>query len=501
MKFFVKKLGISLTTVFVDPNYPFQPSRFPIFYGWVILVSSIMNVIMSIPGQTIGVSVFTDHLLEATGLSRLDLSNAYLLGTLISGCLLPFGGALLDRLGARLIIFSSALGLSLTLFYLSAIDRLAAGLLQHFSTLSSDINPLMRAKSFIFMMLIVGFTSLRFNGQGMLTMASRTTLGKWFDRWRGKVSGIEGVVIACGFALAPWVISHWINAMGWRQTWRSMATVIGFGGLMGWFLIRDNPEQCGLLMDGATPETAISCSDTTANLMTQTSSETSPKTTSQAIFVPNSDEPTSKNVPSSNFKLEGYTRREALNTLAFWAAVLALASHALAMTGITFHIIDIGVELGLSAAQMVRIFIPIAIVATVIGVLTGIASDRIRLQTLYILMMVFQGIGFSALGHYNLFVFQWIVTISLGITAGCFGTLLTVTLPRFFGRACLGAIAGVQTMTIVLASALGPTLLAWFKETLHSYKPGLYICAGFSPIIIILMAFAQTPPQQRVSNR
>lgn len=90
-----------MNTAAFRPNFPFSPAKFPIFYGWVILVASVLGVITSIPGQTIAVSVFTDHLIAATELSRLDLANAYLMGTLTSGCLLPFGGKLQDRLGAR----------------------------------------------------------------------------------------------------------------------------------------------------------------------------------------------------------------------------------------------------------------------------------------------------------------------------------------------------------------------------------------------------------------
>ena len=81
----------------LDPNRPFAPARVPIFYGWVIVAVATLGVVMSIPGQTMGVSVFTDHLIEATGLTRLELSNAYLVGTVISGLLLPRGGRLLDR--------------------------------------------------------------------------------------------------------------------------------------------------------------------------------------------------------------------------------------------------------------------------------------------------------------------------------------------------------------------------------------------------------------------
>ncbi|MEO0374351.1 MAG: hypothetical protein AAF329_06895, partial [Cyanobacteria bacterium P01_A01_bin.17] len=159
-----------------SPTYPFQPQRWPFFYGWVIVAVTTIGILMSIPGQTMGVSVFTDHLLEATGLSRLALSNAYLVGTLTSGLLLPFGGILLDRLGARLMVVLSSVWLALTLVYLSGCDRISLFL----STYTS-----IPASTTALILLTLGFVSLRFSGQGMLTLTSRKTLGKWFDRKRG----------------------------------------------------------------------------------------------------------------------------------------------------------------------------------------------------------------------------------------------------------------------------------------------------------------------------
>ena len=60
------------------PDFPFRPAALPFYYGWVVLVASTVGVVMSAPGQTIGVSVFTESLLDATGLSRVGFSNAYL---------------------------------------------------------------------------------------------------------------------------------------------------------------------------------------------------------------------------------------------------------------------------------------------------------------------------------------------------------------------------------------------------------------------------------------
>ena len=55
---------------------PFAPSRCPVFYGWVIVFAATLGAIFSIPGQTMGFSVFTDVLMAELGLSRVELSLA-----------------------------------------------------------------------------------------------------------------------------------------------------------------------------------------------------------------------------------------------------------------------------------------------------------------------------------------------------------------------------------------------------------------------------------------
>ncbi|MDJ0706219.1 MAG: MFS transporter [Leptolyngbyaceae cyanobacterium MO_188.B28] len=441
------------STTLLHPNYPFQPSRFPLFYGWVILGVTTLGILMSIPGQTAGVSVFTDHLLAATGISRLTLSNAYLVGTLTSGLLLPFGGLLLDRFGARITVLIASTWLAVTLCYLSVSDRIA--------TLIANQFPLVSSSTIAVILLTLGFTSLRFSGQGMLTMASRNTLGKWFDRRRGFVSGLSGVFVSFGFAAAPLLLSYCIGAAGWRGAWFSLALVVGgvMGGI-GWIFFRDNPEECGLNMDG-----------TTSISLDKTSS-------------------------SHNAGQRNFTRGDALKTLAFWASTLALSSQALVYTGITFHIVDIGAAAGLSETQAVSLFLPMAVVSTSVGYLIGMASDRLDLKLLYVLMMTAQVLGFSGMANIGVTEFRAIAILALGVSGGCFGTLATVTLPRYFGRAHLGAISGVQMMSMVIASALGPSLLAVFKDQLGSYKPGLYLCCSFPLIISFLLLMSRNPQEE-----
>ncbi len=114
------------------PDRPFAPRKLPFFYGWWIVAVGTLGILASIPGQTMGVSVFTDHLIEVTGLSRLALANAYLIGTLASGLLLPLGGVLLDRFGARVLAVAACVGLAATLLFLSRIDHVIVWIAEAF---------------------------------------------------------------------------------------------------------------------------------------------------------------------------------------------------------------------------------------------------------------------------------------------------------------------------------------------------------------------------------
>lgn len=118
-------------------------------------------------------------------------------------------------------------------------------------------------------------------------------------------------------------------------------------------------------------------------------------------------------------------------------------------------------------------------------------SDRTRMRYLIIFMMVAQALGIFAMAH--LADLRWLAVLGLGISGGGFGTLSTVALPRFFGRGHLGSIAGVQMMLVVIASALGPSLLAFFRQSMGSYGPGLYLCCLLPPGVVTLMLFVQDP--------
>jgi MFS family permease len=435
------------------PDFPFRPTSLPFFYGWVILAASTLGIAMSIPGQTMGVSVFTDHLIAATGLSRLEISHAYLLGTIASGLMLPYGGTLVDRFGVRRTVVAACLGLAGTLVFLASSDRLAQQIAGGLPGLSAGLVA--------WLSLVTGFTGIRFCGQGMLTLVSRTMLGRWFERRRGLVSAISGPFVSFSFAAAPLLLSLWIARAGWRDAWIEMAVVVGLGmGGLGWLLFRDTPEECGLRMDGDGAPTAAELA---------------------------------RPAPVNR----DFTRAEALRTAAFWLVTLGIGSQALVGTGITFHIVDLGAEAGLSEAQAVSIFLPIAVVSTLVGLAAGVALDRFAVRYLMMLMMAGQAVMFFGMAHQEEPWLRLAAIVGWGIAGGCYGPLTVAALPGFFGRTHLGAIQGMMMMCLVIASALGPSALALFKAALGSYAPGLYAMIALPAAVFLAAPFTRDPQQRR----
>lgn len=416
------------------PNWPFSPNRFPFFYGWWIVGVATLGVWMSIPGQTAGVSVFTDSLIEATSLSRAEVSFAYLLGTIFSGFTLPFAGKAIDKLGARPVAVMASAGLALVLILMSQIDAFGAAIGSMFAALG------------------LGFYALRFSGQGMLTLVSRTMMARWFDKRRGLATGIHSVFAAFWFGAAPRILDIPVEAFGWRGAWQMMSLIIA-GGMMTTALLffRDSPEACGLLPDGQEQE---------ANA-------------EPAI-------------------VEGYTTKEAMSTLAFWAIAFVVSTQALIITAISFHIVDIGAAAGLSRHEALELFVPMTIVSTITALVAGAASDRLPLRIFVVTMVLAQGLGIWAATDINANYLP--LALGLGVSGGLFGTLLSIAYANLFGRKHLGSINGIQMMCVVIGSALGPMLFAESKELFESYQPGIFASLGLPVIGLLLSLLYKSPP-------
>ncbi len=404
---------------------------------------------MSVPGQTMGVSVYTNHLLRNLPVDRVQLSMAYMFGTLGSAALLPMVGRLLDRFGARRMGTVAALGLALALMYLAAVPRLLRLLVAATG---------LPARWLAFLLLFAGFLGVRHFGQGQLTVISRTMIGRWFERHRGLVFGISGLFVAFGFGVTPLVLNRLIGTVGWKHSLLVLAGILLGMALLAWITFRNAPEECGLRIDGLDAAAA---------------------TVEQQLH----PEP-------------GYTSRQAMRTPAFWIFNCGFMWQAMMISAITFHMGRLAQLDAMTAAHAFSVFLPVAAVSTTCDLLCGVLSDRVPLKYLLAFMQFGLCLGLVGLEHYGSSVGFALAAIGLGIGNGLYSLLTGAAWPKLFGRRHLGAIAGLSMGWIVAASAMGPFLFSVALSRTGTFHLALAISLAF-PGSVFLASFFANPPKRR----
>ena len=424
---------------------PISPARWPFFYGWMILFWGIVGIILSVPGQTTGVSAFIEPLIRDLGISRFEISMAYGIGTFCSSFFITPSGKLFDRIGARWMGFGSCLMLGFVLLALSQAEHLAKA-----------IAPILPEQIGLVSLLAFLFFTLRLSGQGVLTMSSRNMVMKWFDHHRGLVSGISGAAVAFSFSYTPTVFSGMISARGWSGTWLLLGIllILIFAPLLLLFF-RDNPEASGLVPDGT--------------------------------------------ARASNVRKEALRRQftlpEARRTLPFWAFTITLSLQALVLTANTFHIESIFTLAGMDGAKGFATFPPIAFISVAVTLLGGWLSDRIELRWLLAAMLAAMAINLAGLAW---LAPGWPIAcliIGGGIANGLFGILMSVTWPHFFGRKHLGAVSGFCMTFMVIFSAIGPAVYSGVLKLTNGYAAGNLACLA-AALVLFTVSFRARNPQR-----
>ncbi len=428
-------------------NIPITPSKWPFYYGWMIVACASIGIVASLPGQTIGVGVFVDFIVAAINLTTDNLSTAYLIATLLSSLTMPFAGRLIDRWGTRSMGVVASIGLGLSLGGFALCDVLAP----------PDNASWLRA------MIIVTslFFGIRFFGQGCLALVARVMLGRWFIHRRGLATSIASIFASIAFTGGgAWVLNALVLRAGWRAAYIILFLGIGVGHAMfAWAFFRDNPEQCGLPKDGLS-------------------------------FVPRR---TTTGRPRIACDL---TSLQAMKKVSFWAFNAGLGAHALLMTAVAFHLTAVGAESGLERHATYAVLLPIPIFSIGGSFLSGYLADRVDLRWTLFLMMTMLAVGLSGLLRLPELPGKLGIMVGLGVASGCFNVLSTVTFPHYFGQRHLGAINGLSMFLVVFSSALGPKIFS----TLHAYSGSFESAISYSrvmPLCVIVLGIFAAPPETR----
>jgi MFS family permease len=135
-----------------------------------------------------------------------------------------------------------------------------------------------------------------------------------------------------------------------------------------------------------------------------------------------------------------------------------------------------------------------AIIALAGNFLGGWLAGRVRLTRLLGTALAILGLGVAALPYLVSLTHVMIWAGAMGLGGGVVMVLFFSVWPRVFGRRHLGRIQGLAQALTVLASAVGPLLLAWCARWTGSYAATFHVLAGIVLMTAVAAVVVPLPP-------
>ena len=200
------------------------------FYGWFVVLGCAL-VVFGVSGGQFSFGVFLQPMTEEFGWSRGTLSLAFGITYMISGLLRPVAGYLADRYDAKWAALSGVAIMGFMLVLLPMVNTLWQLYL-------------------VFSVMSVGITL----GTGPILTK---IVSQWFLTRRGLTLGITGGAGSMGAMLLVPATSAFLVLLDWREAYLFLGLLLlALVFPVGAFLIKNRPQDAGLLPLGQAPDAA-----------------------------------------------------------------------------------------------------------------------------------------------------------------------------------------------------------------------------------------------------
>ncbi|MGH9315054.1 MAG: MFS transporter, partial [Vicinamibacterales bacterium] len=317
------------------------------------------------------------------------------------------------------------------------IDRRGSRVVLTAISLALGLTVLVMSRATGLMAILVLVTLTRGFGQSALSVVSLAMVGKWFRRRLTRAMAIYAVIMSVGFMAAFPIVGAAVLASGWRATWAAIGACLTAGlAPLAWLLVRSDPETIGLGVDG----------------------DTSPQ-------------------PSDDSRVQA-TLVEALRSPAFWVFALASSLYGLVASGIGLFNESILAERGFAPAIYHRALAITALTGLAGNFAAGAYSGHGSLRRVLVAALVILGLALAGLARVTTVAHVFVQAVAMGIAGGFVMVVFFSFWGQAYGRAHLGRIQGAAQVMTVLASAIGPLLLALSVDMTGSYAAAFYALAG-----------------------
>ena len=381
-----------------------RPMR-QIYYGWWIVLAGFVVAFYVAGTIFYSFTAFIEPLVNEFGWSYTQISLAASLRGLEMGLLAPFVGILVDRLGARKLLFSGVLVLGIGTILLGFTQSLAM---------------------FYGAMILIAF-----GAGGCTSVVTMTAVANWFDKNVGKAMGVTASGFGASGLIIPLIV--WmIAAFGWRIT----LIILGIGmwiiGIPAAFVMRSKPED---------PD--------------------------NSTLIEKFDK--SSNQPRGRKDAERFRYRQILKKKSFLLVNLAEMIRLMALMAVVTHIMPYLSTMGVSrtSAGLAAAGIPLLSVTGRFGF--GWLGDVFEKKYIIAICFGLMALGMLALCYIKLtgmiYVFLFFFSNGFGGMTSLRGALLR----EYYGRYNFGKYMGIMMGFGACGGIIGPTTAGWVFDMTGSY--------------------------------
>ena len=370
-------------------------------------------------GQTHFISWFGGELRSAFSLSHGEFGSLYSIATLSSAATIIWLGRKVDVV-------------SLRMFSLSVI----AGL---------GVACLLLAFGWNVVVLGIALYGLRLFGQGLVSHAGVTAVGRYFAAERGRVVSLATLGYTIGEAVFARVVVAALVVVDWRMVWVAAALLLALSVPALLALLRGHEEKY------------LSSADNLAGRLSSS---------------------------------HDYTVGQVIRDMGLWLRLPALMAPAAIYTGLIFHQVHIAESKGWSPSLMAWSFGLAALSSVISALVSGLVVDWIssRRFTAFFLVPLVAAclVLYASDSVYAAPLFFILVGMNAGGNAVLFGSVWA----ELYGVTHLGAIRAAGQAAMVFSSGIAPSAMGLLFDASLSVETIALFCAVYCVAASILAAVA-----------
>lgn len=417
--------------------------RLPIFYGWFIVGIAMLSAFLGAGLNNISMGVVLKPLSQDLGWTRTVTSAAIAAGTILGGALAPFFGRLADRLGPRVLLPAGAATVGLLALAASRITEP-----WHFYVAYVPARALVET-------LMGGVVPI-------------TAVANWFYRKRPRAIGMVVMAIPMGSAALSLFYQYLILRSGWRSTFLILGLLLWvFVVIPGALLLRRQPEDLGLVPDGAEP-LALRNSAAAGAIAREPQAEYS------------------------------WRLRDAIRTSTLWLIIASFTLWIVASGGIAFHLAAYLTDVGIGPVLAAGALSLFALAGAFGNFVWGWLAERIDVRRLSGVTLLLSALAVVLLMAARAPFWAYGVAVLFGVTARGGSVFSQVLLARYFGRRSFGAISGVAEPFMKAGLGLGPLLAALAFDFTGNYQGIFAVFSAMFVVAAFLVFLARSPERDRL---